>query len=212
MRTSFFAGVLAFAASVTAQLNSKYNTESAPFNLILISKDETINGTLLTACHEGAAVKGLCLGPKASDLVPTVTYSTYNFNYPGTSKVDPKIGQVGLLTYVIRAANMIVPSLMNISPLQKPANSNLAVPLFTPDMTDALQVVFDKNDKLAVPGNIDDKTASAIGAKSPQLYCRWYACTISMSTYVYQQLAWTINDQSPSNPTCVKVDVVRVFV
>lgn len=200
MRASLFAGLLAFAAShVTAQ----YTDQSPPFALTLISHNETINGSALIACHEGAAIEGLCYGK----IVQGATPSTYNFNYSSASTVDPKIGQVGILTYMLRGGNFnfSTPMMFSINPV-----SNVAVPLFTPG-SNTQQVAFDKDDKLAVPGYIDDRAPNAPSIYSPQLYYRWYACT-TYAGYTYQTLAWTLGDHSPENPTCQKVEVVRVFI
>jgi hypothetical protein len=40
---------------------------------------------------------------------------------------------------------------------------------------------------------------------------RWYVCTTLVTSYTYSTLAWVLGSHSPQNPSCVKVDVVRVF-
>ena len=84
-------------------------------------------------------------------------------------------------------------------------NSNVAVPLFKPSKTGQV-VAFDDYNKLTI---LKDGTP---------LY-NWFACITNMASnpsagYNYQTLAWVEGDAAavPQNPTCQKVDVVRVFV
>ncbi|KAG4418069.1 hypothetical protein IFR04_008806 [Cadophora malorum] len=56
--------ILAFMAGISSAAMSpqppKYLVQSTPFNLIVLSSNSTLNGTHLYACHEGAAIQGLC--------------------------------------------------------------------------------------------------------------------------------------------------------
>jgi len=54
------ASLLAVAATQTGAQDSSWSKQSVPFNLVLKSHNATLDGTYLGACHEGAAIEGLC--------------------------------------------------------------------------------------------------------------------------------------------------------
>ena len=63
--------------------------QSKPFYLVIQSDDSSLQGHALDACHEGAAIEGLC---KASELpIPKADkpYQTFRFNY---TRSDPNDG------------------------------------------------------------------------------------------------------------------------
>jgi hypothetical protein len=64
--TTFITGVF-LACTALAQ----YNVTSKPFHLRTLSHDEKYNGTYLYACHEGAAIEGLCIGDKNASAAYT---------------------------------------------------------------------------------------------------------------------------------------------
>jgi hypothetical protein len=86
--------VLAF---VTSQAVAQYTNQSAPFNLVLSSSNTTLNGALLGACHEGAAIEGLCLNIGSNSAAP---YNQYTFNYTTQQTPDPVLGYIGILVRV----------------------------------------------------------------------------------------------------------------
>jgi hypothetical protein len=99
MHASVISFVLAFAAT---QIVAQNLNQSAPFNLVLSAANTTINGSLLDACHEGAAIEGLCLGG-----APTDSYAQYNFNYTAQ---DPSSSSSGISgTVGILVCNFPVP-------------------------------------------------------------------------------------------------------
>jgi len=202
MRTSFLAAAAALfsAGAVSAQ----YTNQSLPFSLVLLSDNSTYNGTVLTACHEGAAIEGLCVG-SAYDP-PEPYYAQYAFNvssYPYTG--NKTIGETGYLTWELQASNINVSEPLNF---QYNTLSNVAVPLFYPSDQNSIPVAFDENDLLNIQGYLDDTTVPAT-ENTVALY-RWYVCTTNAG-YTYTTLAWALGKYPPENPTCVKVDVKRVF-
>ncbi|KAF4628641.1 hypothetical protein G7Y89_g9516 [Cudoniella acicularis] len=145
---------------------------------------------------KGAAIEGLCVGG------PVNTYSgQYYFN---TSSV-PDVNTTGLLTWELHGGNFNLSSPMDFS--YNPA-SNVAVPLFTPSET-GTNVAFDERNRMNLQQYLDDTKPLPNYAVKP-LY-RWYVCT-TYAGYLYQTLAWVMGDGKPENPTCQKVDVVRVFI
>lgn len=91
MQTSILSLVLVLGAF---QVVAQYTNQSAPFNLVLCSSNATLNGALLGACHEDAAIEGLCpsIGGNAS-----ASYNQFNFNYTSKQTPDPVFGITGLL-------------------------------------------------------------------------------------------------------------------
>jgi hypothetical protein len=87
--------ILAFAASRAV---AQYTNQSKPFNLVLSSSNKTLDGALLGACHEGAAIEGLCFfsGPKNA----SASYNQYTFNTTSGATPVPNIGIAGLLVRI----------------------------------------------------------------------------------------------------------------
>ena len=201
MRTSTLASLMALAASATAQ----YPNQTAPFALVVYSpQNETYNGTTLGACHEGAALEGLCISaPYASSLPSSV--STFTQNYSAAAAPLPMVGTVGYLTYELQGANFNLSSPMEFS--YNPA-SNVAVPLFTPS-AGGQEIAFNE-DQLGVVTFSDDTITPP--AEVPTFYFdRWYICETNAG-YDYITLAWVLGDTTPENPSCVKAFINRVFV
>ena len=78
--TCIVAACLAFIASAK---------QSDPFFLVLHSDDSTLNGKALTACHEGAAIEGLCVDVPLAKA--KAKYDTFTFNY---TKSTPNSGSL----------------------------------------------------------------------------------------------------------------------
>lgn len=181
------------------QAAAQYLDQSAPFHLVLKSENKTLNGKSLDACHEGAAVEGLCLGSKVSSASPV-----YTFNTSATDTPYKNLGKRGTLNFELRGGNFNLSSPLQIS---ADITTNVAVPLFQPaDYGTAIG--FDKSNKMFVWGSIDD-TVTPPTYKTQAIY-KWYVC-LTQYGYLYTTLTWVVGPHSPQNPTCVKVDVERVF-
>lgn len=202
MRASFITASLLAAA--TTQVTAQYTNQSDPFSLVLLSSNGTLNGTTLSPCHEGAAIEGLCLGPSITDT--TTTPITYNFNTSSfNTGANTTIGQTGILTWLLQGGNFNLSSPLGLS---FNPTSNVAIPLFTPSTTSTTTVAFDDGDLLNIQGYVDDTTSPlSFGQKA---YYRWYICDTYYG-YQYTTLAWVNGASDPQNPSCVKVDVQRVF-
>lgn len=203
MKSFTIASVLTLAASsLTAAQNY---TQSAPFNLVIISSNSTLNGSALVSCHEGAAIEGLC-APTTRGLA-NAAGSLYQFNTTDNG-ITPNetIGQTGVLTYELRGSNFNVsePMILQYSP-----TTNVAVPLFIPGY-DSTQVAFDGTGKLNIQSYIND-TAVPMTLGNVTAYYQWAVCT-TYAGYSYDTLAWIVGKGVAQNPTCQTVDVVRVFV
>lgn len=87
--------------------------------------------------------------------------------------------------------------------------SNVAVPEFSPGYG-STEVAFDEDRKMNIQSYIDDRVVPPYEA-GMKAYYRWYVCKTYVG-YLYTTSAWVLGDHSPQNPSCVKVEVVRVFV
>ncbi|KAF2704595.1 hypothetical protein K504DRAFT_461356 [Pleomassaria siparia CBS 279.74] len=196
---------LALAASTSAQ----YYNQSKPFHLVVVSENKTIDGDTLSACHTGAAIESLCLSKQPSSSKPTpITPATFYFN-TSNSAITPNDtrGVTGIVTYVLRT-NLPTPESLDlyINP-----TSDVALPLLWPGDTMATTMNFDNQNLLNIQGYVDD-TVSPPVARDNQAYYRWYSCSTYWQGYQYVTLAWKLGKGNPQNPSCVKIDVKRVWI
>jgi hypothetical protein len=91
--------VYTLLATLAAAATTLAQRQSAPFYLVAISDDPKVNGTHFEACHEGAAIESLCVGPKkvGSDS----SFSTYRLN---NTKSYPN---EGVLSWVLHSAGNV---------------------------------------------------------------------------------------------------------
>jgi hypothetical protein len=196
MRASILAGLMALTTSTLAQ-DTYWSNQSAPFHLVIHSKNATLNGQYLGACHEGAAIEGLCVTAPSTENYVTFTYNT------STQETSPTSG---LLTWsLVYSGGLNVSSAMRFS--YNPG-SNVALPVFFPGNSEYTQVSW-VNDRLSIP-NYQDDTKPLPNYSTDPLF-RWQVC-LTYYGYLYQTLAWTLGNHSPQNPTCQKVDIVRKFI
>ena len=179
------ASILALVGAIASVANAQdpfYNVSSAPFHLVVKSAtNKTLNGRTLFACHEGAAIEGLCLGDKKLSTADVYNFNTSVYNTPTNSA----IGDTGILTWLLPTSGANYSSALSLS-----ANptSNVAVPLFYPGDTDAQQVAFDNKGLLNIQGYLDD-SVFPFNATETKAYYRWYICETYVG-YQYTTLAW----------------------
>ncbi|KAL1591674.1 hypothetical protein SLS60_011673 [Paraconiothyrium brasiliense] len=196
---------LALAALTSAQ----YDVESKDFRLVLSSKNTTVNGQTLSACHTGAAIESLCLSGTPSTSKPDpIAAATFRFNT--SSNVEtPSDGDVpGILTYKLNATPPIPSSLEFFYD----PTTNYALPLLFPGQgADTQTLAFDSKNLLNVQGYVNYKTSPPTAGNTTAYY-RWYACQTYFSGYEYVNLVWALGEGKPETPGCAKVDVKRVFI
>jgi hypothetical protein len=203
--------LIALATAASAQ-DPYYNITSKPFQLVLTSADGSISDTV-SACHTGAALESLCLSNSNSTSKPDpTTYDTFNFNtsiYSQAPTNHTDLGVPGILTWFLPASNIgPVPSSVyfNYDP-----STDSAVPILTPGSDRPQLLSFNDQDELTVQSYVQwtanpPKAGEQVGLK------RWYACKTYFAGYQYENLVWGLGNHKPENPTCVAVDVKRVFV
>ncbi|KAF2491608.1 hypothetical protein BU16DRAFT_123349 [Lophium mytilinum] len=191
--------ILALAAATTAL--AQYTNQSAPFKLQIKSTNKTLNGNYLYACHEGAAIEGLC--PANAITLGSAGASTYHFNTSSDSAAT-----TGVLTYLLQNSGFAVSEPFELS---YTPSTNVAVPLFSPDTT-YTEVGFNAVNQLFIKGYVDDTiTPLKNGLDKVKDYYRWVVCE-TYTGYVYYTLAWVMGEGTAQNPSCQAVDVVREFV
>lgn len=87
--------------------------------------------------------------------------------------------------------------------------SNVAVPLFQPGGDQGTFVGFDGKNRMFIGQGLDDSVVPPVYNTKP-IY-RWAICKTYYG-YYYTTLAWIMGSHSADNPSCQKVDIVRVFV
>ncbi|KAK5725045.1 hypothetical protein LTR17_013336 [Elasticomyces elasticus] len=198
------AALLAFSTTILAQDPG----QSAPFQLKLKAEDcPTYDGVYLYACHEGAAIEGLCTGNTTADVE---AWNTFGLNYTTSGvPIDPKVGQQGILTWVLEYATGNLSSAMSL--YADPA-TNVGIPLFEPSYG-STPVSFDEDNVMNIPSYLDDTVEPPAARETPIGLRRWYVCQNYYSGYSYvKSLSWVYGEGEPQNPSCEKVDVVRVFL
>lgn len=139
---SLLASTLALAAVSSAQ----YLNQTDPFKLTILSAhNETLNGSSLFACHEGAAIEGICNAGQLH-MIPDAS-STFTFNYSDSiPPQDESLGASGYLTYLLQGSGFNLSQPMELTILE---SSNVAHPIFSPSETGQL-VAFDSKEMLNV--------------------------------------------------------------
>lgn len=236
MRFSIFLPLAAVVLPILAQSSISENSttiQSPDFNLVIQSRNKTLDGKLLGACHDGAAHEGVCIVdnsfPFDSSYVNfqwnTTIYSCTETNSSGTFNVscnfsgepeDPTL-TTGIVTWWLYF-NTGSPSAGRVSQglvLDTVYSSNVALAQinFVNEYQFPVYVAFDKNDLMNIQQYTDDTLEPAyeyLNATRP-LY-RWNICQTYYSGYHYTALTWVLGSHSAQNPTCEKVNVKRVFV
>ena len=205
--------LLALASTSLAQ----YTSQSKPFQLVIQSDDGNYDAANLGACHEGAAIEGLCVGGG----------STFYHNTSENALVqNESAGEQGVLTYILRGGNFnsefdatVKENLNHRADALKASepmklhyyeSSNVALPLFEP-LDEHTLVAFDKDNKMNIQAYIDDTVTPPTAGNFRPLY-RWYVCQTYYAGYTYTTLAWVMGNAEPQNPSCKSVQVVREFI
>jgi hypothetical protein len=206
MRSPIITSLLVLVAmQVSAQ---SFSNQSAPFELIIKSHNSTLNGTALLSCHQGAAIEGLCvfIDPDFNITSPDITYY---LNYSAQTAPDPVLGYTGTLVWSLPLGSSS--SLSEPMSLDYDPTTNVASPTFYPGFELGYTYVgFDKENKMFIAQGVDDTVVPPVYNVKP-IY-RWNICQTLYSSYYYTTLNWIMGPHSAENPTCQKVDIIRVFV
>lgn len=165
--------------------------------------------TALGACHQGAAIEGLCpTGETVQD--PPSLYTTFYHNVSSARNEEPDAANAdGVLSWVLRAGgNLTVPSAMAMSPY---LTSNVVNPIFHPGESPYTLIAFQEDGCTYVTASQDDTVSPPVYYDPSLKLKNWYVCLTRWS-YLYQTLSWKVGvTGEPQNPSCQKVDVIRVF-
>ena len=165
---------------------------------------------LLGACHQGAAIEGLCLtGENIED--PASSYTTFYHNVSSSENAAANANDtLGVLNYILTAVGgLTVPSAMDF--YQHPG-SNLADLIFSPGWDDYRPVSFETCGSMYIPIYQDDTVSPPAYYEPTRKLKNWYICLTRFS-YLYNALVFKIGvTGEPQNPTCELVEVLRVWV
>ncbi|KAG4440768.1 hypothetical protein IFR05_003755 [Cadophora sp. M221] len=195
----------------------KYPYQSAPFNLIVLSSNSTLNGTHLYSCHEGAAIQGLCTnssrhireGPNPRPIEPYNMRYFLNYTDGSEGERSPtKEARSGILTWAFE--HMTVSCAMKLRNGWNGFCSNVITPLFTPGDHNSDIVAFDGDNKLCIWNWRDEAVLPTWQNRNYEqtAYYNWYICMTNVG-YLFETLTW-VSGGEPVNPSCQKVDILRV--
>lgn len=202
---------LGVAVILAGLSTAQYTNESAPFHLVLISDNATVDGDTLSACHVGAAIESLCLSNGSSTSKPNpIAPAVFHFN-TSDQVVTPNttLGAPGVLTYELPSSPPIPSGLgLFIDP-----TTNFALPLLYPGGPSGTTGVmaFDEEDLLNLQGYVNYGTSPPTGGDTVAYY-RWFSCMTYYMGYEYVNLVWALGRGEPETPGCVPVSVKRVFI
>ncbi len=167
------------------------------------------HSTALGACHQGAAIEGLCPTRETVHDPPT-PYTTFYHNISSVGNETTIAANVeGVLSWILRAwGGLNVPSAMSL-----PFNSasNLANPTFYPGVDKYDLIAFEEDGCAYIKTALDDTVSPPAYFNPSRKVKNWYICLTKWS-YLYYTLSWKVGlTGQPQNPSCQKVDVIRVF-
>ncbi|ATY61150.1 hypothetical protein CCM_02125 [Cordyceps militaris CM01] len=192
------------SAILLSGLAAADDIQSKPFKLVLDSSNGRINGKIISSCHSGAAIEGLCLSNDAPG-----PYTTYYLNTTeGATSPVTGYGASGKLVWNLPLQNQYVSEPMQFT---YDPSTNVAHPLFQPSYTATYVAFGDEDNELALFSYVDD-TVNPPRAGNFKALKQWYACTTYYTGYTYLTLNWVVGKGKPQNPTCVKTQVKRVFI
>jgi hypothetical protein len=159
-------------------------------------------------------LESLCLSNSNSTSKPDPSpYDTFYFNTTSTSQPPvnhTELGAEGILTWFLPVndyGNVPSSAYFNYD-----ASTDIAVPILETGIPNGVQrMSFTDQDELILQGFVD-WTANPPNYVGSYGLNRWYACRTYYAGYQYDNLVWGLGAGKPDNPTCIKVDVKRVFV
>ncbi|TVY29238.1 hypothetical protein LHYA1_G002878 [Lachnellula hyalina] len=196
MRISAITGFLGLAVAQAVY-------QSAPFYLVLKSRNSSLNGAYLSPCHEGAAESALC---PTKEPPTDLSYSQFYYNTSAPDAQDP-FGTLGWDLPIGEGSDGIsVPQPMIF---QYNDASNVAVPLFFFGNPTSVEFGSGDNQMTIFSFRDDTKPLSLDNGNYSAHLSRWYVCDTIPTWYLYQTLAWAMGKAKPQNPSCQKVEVYR---
>lgn len=178
--------------------------------LLILANHAKFRSTALGACHQGAAIEGLCITSETLRDPPSL-YTTFYHNVTSwDNNTAGAVGVDGVLGWTLRAAGgLVVPSAMALS---LSPTSNIANPTFGPGTDKYTLIAFEKDGCAYIEASSDDTVSPPSYFNPSRKVKNWYVCLTRWS-YLYYTLSWKVGlSGQPQNPSCQKVDVVRVFI
>ncbi|KAF1833931.1 hypothetical protein BDW02DRAFT_551553 [Decorospora gaudefroyi] len=164
----------------------------------------------LGACHQGAAIEGLCL-TNDTLTTPARPYTTFYHNVSSQSGNTVNADNtLGVLGWHLTLGALRVPSAMNFD---YDPGSNLATPVIMPGQSRYEPVAFEAGtNHMYIPVKQNDQVSPPEPYLPPLKLKNWFNC-LTRYSYTYETLAWKVGmTGEPQNPTCTAVEVHRVWV
>lgn len=163
--------------------------------------------TALGACHQGAATEGLCQTNETTSSPPTPCTTFYQAT---SSNDDSAYDTPGIIYYnLIISGGTQVPSALRFT---QDFTSDVAIPIFLPGNSSYTPISVAKGyEELYITRRLDDSASPPRYLDQPEKVKSWYIC-LTRYAYEYHTLVWKVGGGSnPTNPSCKKVQVRRVF-
>jgi hypothetical protein len=91
------------------------------------------------------------------------------------------------------------------------STSNVANPTFFPSASNYNLIAFEEDGCMYMSTGLDDTVSPPAYFNPNKKVKNWYIC-LTRYSYLYQTLSWKVGlTGEPQNPSCQKVDVIRVF-
>ena len=185
-------------------------TRSAPFHLSIRSDNTTYNNTAITTCHQGAALTSLCVGAHPVNLTEAAPFALNIVTTPS-----------GILEFAAPTPPTTTP---NATSTWFPMNfwfdvyTNVVMGFFQPLSAEIpiqpTQLMFDAGGLLVMEAPVLDDRLSPNWkptGNNATAVNRWFVCeTWPPAAYITTSVVWGLGEAKPQNPSCVKVDVVKV--
>lgn len=164
------------------------------------------------ACHQGAAIEGLCLSKARFDDDLGLSYTFYHNASSSQNSTANAIDAPGTMIWILHTSEWAVPSAMNFTPTSGTNQLNM---IFTPGIESNSYVSFDKAGRMyrhkALDGNWTAPRMRRSSATDTR-YENWYIC-LTHYNYEMNSLVWVDGDAPvPPDSTCRPVGVQRLWV
>jgi hypothetical protein len=171
----------------------------------------TITSHALGACHQGAALEGLCLTDDTT-AIPARPYTTFYHNVSSDALANASNNK-GILNWPLslnNGTNVIIAS--SAMGFYYQLGTNLVDMGFTSGISGYQTVSFEENNgSMYIEVFIDDTGKAPVLRDPPIKASNWYLCPMGLGSSL-QSLHWKIGlAGEPQNPNCSKVEVQRIW-
>lgn len=166
----------------------------------------------LGACHEGAAIEGLCLSESRFDDIGPSRYPFYHIVSNSQNPAANAFDIPGTMIWILQTTEWAVPSAMHFFSQSDTNQQNM---IFTPSVESTSYVSFDKAGRMYRQKDSNGDWIAPDTRNSSESSTRhesWYIC-LTHYNYAITSLVWVDGDAPiPQDSTCQSVGVQRLWV